>query len=403
MTLRRAAVIAASLTVSLIAVGAPAAGATGGEIGGRGDQYHLTNGWQGRTHVAFAYGRDRDVVYVGDWNGDRVDTLAVRRGATYHFTNRLTGGEADRVVTYGRAGDTVLMGDWDGDGVDTPAVRRGATYHVKNSLSGGDADRVTTYGRRGDVVVVGDWNGDGRDTLGVRRGSVYHLKNSISGGDADSVVSYGRQRDEVIVGDWDGNRRDTLGIRRGNVFHIKNSISGGDADRVMSYGRDTDAVLVGDWNANRTDTIGLRTQRAGHVEQPPAQGGLTAYDERMFRLVNEERVAAGVAPMRLWPGLRTGALAHSQWMGRTGSFEHATTDTIRSDARAVGCTAAAENIFWGTRGYVDDPDAAVEAYMNSPGHRANILNPNHRFFAAGTAQAVNGNVYNTQRFASSCS
>src|SRR5690606_16243478 len=192
------------------------------------------------------------------------------------------------------------------------------------------ADRVATYGRRGDVVIVGDWNGDGRDTLGVRRGSVYHLKNSVSGGDADSVVSYGRQRDQVIVGDWDGNRRDTLGIRRGNVFHIKNSISGGDADRVMSYGRDTDAVLVGDWNGNRTDTIGLRTQRAGQVEQPPAQGGLTAYDERMFRLVNEERVAAGVAPMRLWPGLRTGALSHSQWMGRTGSFEHATTDTIRS-------------------------------------------------------------------------
>jgi len=86
-------------------------------------------------------------------------------------TNRLAGGDADRVVTYGRPGDDILVGDWDGDGRDTFAVRRGHTYYVKNRIAGGDADHVVRYGRSGDTTLVGDWDGDGRDTFGVRRSS----------------------------------------------------------------------------------------------------------------------------------------------------------------------------------------------------------------------------------------
>ncbi|WP_413451066.1 CAP domain-containing protein [Georgenia phoenicis] len=392
-------VVAAALTAALLAVGAPAT-AKGGEVGGEGSMYYLSDGWAGRTDRAFAYGRAGDRVYVGDWDGNGSDTLAVRRGSTYYFTNTLTGGAAQRVVAYGRLGDTVLMGDWDGDGVDTPVVRRGSVYHFKNSLSGGAADRVVGYGRPGDQVIVGDWDGDGVDTLGVRRGQVYHLKNSLRGGAADVVVGYGRPGDQVIVGDWNGDGTDSLGVRRGNTYYVKNTISAGAADRVTAFGRAGDAVLVGDWNGDRSTTLGVR--RDAPAQQPPAQGGLTAYDERMFRLVNAERAAAGVAPMQLSTGLRAGALRHSEWMARTGELEHASADTIRADARAAGCVAAAENIFYGSPGYANDPDAAVEAYMNSAGHRANILNPAHRYFAAGTTQAANGDVYNTQRFASSC-
>lgn len=395
---RRLAAVMATAIAGLLVAAAPAA-ASGGEVGGSGSHYHLTNGWDGRTDRTFSYGRANDVVYVGDWNGNGVDTLAVRRGATYHFSNRLAGGDADRVVTYGRATDTVLMGDWNGNGIDTPVVRRGSTYHFKNSLAGGDADRVITYGRSGDVVMVGDWNGDGRDTLGVRRGSVYHLKNSISGGDADHVVSYGRAGDEVIVGDWNGNRRDTLGIRRGSVFHIKNSISGGDADRVMNFGRASDAVLVGDWDGNRTDTIGLRTTRAGQAPPP----GLSAFDNRMIQLINAERADAGVPAVRAWSALRDGAVRHSQWMARTGTFQHASNETIRDDGRRAGCDASAENIAWGSSHYAEDPAGLMEGYMDSPGHRANILDRNNRFVAVGSVEADNGRVYNTQRFARSCS
>ncbi|MDD9205121.1 hypothetical protein PU560_01410, partial [Georgenia sp. 10Sc9-8] len=59
---------------------------------------------------------------------------------------------------------------WDGDGTDTLAVRRGSTFHISNTFAGGHADRSFTYGRATDVVLVGDWDGDGTDTLAVRRG-----------------------------------------------------------------------------------------------------------------------------------------------------------------------------------------------------------------------------------------
>src|SRR5699024_9514262 len=101
MRARHRAVLTASVTFSLLAVGAPAAMGSGGEVEGEGSHYHLTNGWEGRTDRAFSYGRANDTLYIGDWNGTGNDTLAVRRDATYHFSNRLTGGEADRVVTYG--------------------------------------------------------------------------------------------------------------------------------------------------------------------------------------------------------------------------------------------------------------------------------------------------------------
>ncbi len=269
MKLRRPLAIAAAAVLSLglaVGAGSPAL-AKGGEVGGTGDEYFLTNNFSSTAH-RFNYGRPGDELYVGDWDGDGRDTLAIRRGKTFYVTNSLTGGAADRVFHYGRSGDVVLVGDWNGDGKDTFAVRRGAEYHVKNSVTGGDADRVFYYGRRGDTVLVGDWNRDRRDTFAVRRGSVYHVKNSLRGGPADQVVNYGRESDTVLVGDWNGDGRDTFAVRRGNEYHIANAIRGGAADRVERYGKANDTVFVGDWNRDGRDTIGLRRVATPRPAQP---------------------------------------------------------------------------------------------------------------------------------------
>lgn len=226
------------------------------ENGGPG--FYLVNTMGKGSAIHYHYGRANDEVFVGDWNGDSVDTPSIRRGKTFHINNAAKGGDADYTFPYGKEGDVVLVGDWDGDGVDTFAVRRGREYHFKNSMSGGDADRVIIYGREEDEVVVGDWDGDGRDTIAVRRGKTYYVKNSISGGDADKVIHYGRPDDEVIVGDWNGNGVDTFAVRRGVAYYVKNSISGGDADQVVHYGRESDLAFSGDWNGNGKDTLGLR-------------------------------------------------------------------------------------------------------------------------------------------------
>jgi len=219
--------------------------------------FFLNDSWTASANTVFEYGRPGDEVFVGDWDGDGVDTIALRRGATFYVRNSNTSGPADRVFAYGRPGDTVLVGDWNGDGVDTLAVRRGSEYHIKNSVAPGVADKVVVYGRAGDDVLVGDWDGNGSDTLAVRRGFVYHVKNSIAPGNADQVVPYGRSEDVVLVGDWNGDGTDTLAVRRGREYHVKNSMSAGKADLVLAYGRPSDKVLVGDWNGDGTDTLGV--------------------------------------------------------------------------------------------------------------------------------------------------
>ncbi|MFT9058819.1 hypothetical protein, partial [Bifidobacterium aquikefiri] len=78
------------------------------------------------------------------------------------FKDSLTGGQADETLVYGKDSDVLLIGDWNGDGKDTLAVRRGNVYYFKDSLTGGQADETLVYGKATDDVVVGDWNGDGK-------------------------------------------------------------------------------------------------------------------------------------------------------------------------------------------------------------------------------------------------
>lgn len=219
--------------------------------------FFLANTFTTTADTVFEYGDYFDEFFVGDFDGDGVDTFAYRRGQTFYVRDTNLPGGPDRTVAYGRPGDTVLVGDWDGDGVDTFAVRRGSSYHIKNSVTSGPADTVVVYGRSGDTVLVGDWDGTGGDTLAVRRGAEYHVKNSITAGAADQVVVYGRPGDDVLAGDWDGDGRDSLAVRRGAEYHVKNAIAPGGADVRVVYGRAADEVYVGDWDGDGEDSLAV--------------------------------------------------------------------------------------------------------------------------------------------------
>jgi uncharacterized protein YkwD len=57
-------------------------------------------------------------------------------------------------------------------------------------------------------------------------------------------------------------------------------------------------------------------------------------------------------------------------------------------------TAAGENIAYGQR----TPEEVMNAWMNSSGHRANILNPSYNQIGVGVAKSANGTFYWTQEF-----
>ncbi len=120
-----------------------------------------------------------------------------------------------------------------------------------------------------------------------------------------------------------------------------------------------------------------------------------SYEEQVAVLVNEQRAANGLAPLTLNYALSNVARAKSQDMHDNNYFSH-TSPTYGSPfdmitSFGISYRAAGENI---AMGYAT-PEAVVNAWMNSPGHRANILNAS--FQQIGVGYVADGN-YWTQEF-----
>jgi uncharacterized protein YkwD len=116
---------------------------------------------------------------------------------------------------------------------------------------------------------------------------------------------------------------------------------------------------------------------------------LTADEKRSLDLHNQQRAANGLVQFCVHPTLLAAARAHSQEMIDKDYFSHNSYDGETFSARLVrfGYTpwrALAENIAWGT-GTLGGPDAIFDRWMNSSGHRANILNGNLREIGIGVA------------------
>lgn len=95
---------------------------------------------------------------------------------------------------------------------------------------------------------------------------------------------------------------------------------------------------------------------------------------KMLDLVNQERTKRGLKPLQWDPALVPVARAHSQDMFARGYFSHYTPEGKdpfdRMKAAGIQYYTAGENLALG-------PTLPIchEGLMNSPGHRANILNP----------------------------
>ena len=128
---------------------------------------------------------------------------------------------------------------------------------------------------------------------------------------------------------------------------------------------------------------------------PTTDNSITAYEREVIRLVNEHRRANGLADLSYDWELSRVARIKSQDMRDNGYFAH-NSPTYGSPFNmmksfGIKYRSAAENI---ARGYAT-PKAVVDGWMNSSGHRANILNPS--FTHIGVGYASDGN-YWTQMF-----
>lgn len=115
------------------------------------------------------------------------------------------------------------------------------------------------------------------------------------------------------------------------------------------------------------------------------------------RLIDGQRTSNGCAVLTVNDQLTTAARNHSQWMAQTGTFSHTGSGGSNFVARAKAAGYAqpsAENIAMGYRTAAQ----VVDGWMNSPGHRANIVNCKSKTVGVGVAFAADGSPYYTQVF-----
>lgn len=200
------------------------------------------------------YNAVEDEYLSGDWDGDGVDNIAIRRNHRILMDTNFDSG-ADLFTSYGLgskyndqgwdgdAEDQYLVGDWNGDGKDEFGVRRGNQFFLQGAsvFSWGNGNEEDQY-------LVGDWNGDGKDEIGIRRGNQFLLQEAIG-----FSWGNGNDEDQYLVGDWNGDGKDEIGIRRGNQFLFQGAVG-------FSWGNGNaeDQYLVGDWNGDGKDEIGIR-------------------------------------------------------------------------------------------------------------------------------------------------
>ena len=120
-------------------------------------------------------------------------------------------------------------------------------------------------------------------------------------------------------------------------------------------------------------------------------------EQRMFELINQERVVAGLEPLEWDPELVEVARAHSREMFEEGYFAHESPTTgspfDRLDAAGITYVTAGENL-----ALAPTVEVAHEGLMDSPGHRANILKPAYGRIGIGAISSPGRGTMFTQLF-----
>ena len=116
------------------------------------------------------------------------------------------------------------------------------------------------------------------------------------------------------------------------------------------------------------------------------QEAMKSYVEQVVELVNMERAKVGLPALTMSQDLNNAAQIRA--VETVQSFSHTRPDGSSFSSvlkeNGISFRGAGENIAWGQR----TPEAVVNAWMNSEGHRANILNKN--FTSIGVGYYLNG-------------
>lgn len=119
----------------------------------------------------------------------------------------------------------------------------------------------------------------------------------------------------------------------------------------------------------------------GAAQPKPATNALHPVEQKIIDQTNAQRARHGLPPLVVDQRLVQSARAHNAWMTSRRRLQH--TSRPVAENIAMGQTTAEE---------------AVGSWMRSAGHRANILNRNHRRIGVSAYTSANGTVFWCQQF-----
>jgi uncharacterized protein YkwD len=132
---------------------------------------------------------------------------------------------------------------------------------------------------------------------------------------------------------------------------------------------------------------------ARRLQPPAAAPAVDAPIARVIELTNQARAGAGIAPVTENAQADAAAGNHSADQAAHATMSHTGTNgsTCGQRLSAAGVTwrTWGENVAAGQR----SADEVVVAWLNSPGHRTNMLNPAFRGIGIGVAPSADGTLY----------
>ncbi len=117
-----------------------------------------------------------------------------------------------------------------------------------------------------------------------------------------------------------------------------------------------------------------------HIKREVEKEEFHSIEQRLFEETNKARVRNGLTPLEFDPKLQRTTRWHTIWMTNRRSMTHG--------------SGVSENIAMGQ----PSAKAVLNVWMNSSGHRANILNPNHRRCGLSAYCTPEGTIYWCQQF-----
>ncbi|MED1408834.1 CAP domain-containing protein [Bacillus paramycoides] len=148
---------------------------------------------------------------------------------------------------------------------------------------------------------------------------------------------------------------------------------------------------------NGTQNNNNQNETQKPAEQKPAEEAksLSEFEQRVVELTNAERTKQGLPALKIDTELSKVARIKSEDMQKNNYFDH-NSPTYGSPFDmmkkfGISYKSAGENIAQGQR----TPEEVVQAWMNSAGHRANILNSGFTHIGVGYVESGN---YWTQQF-----